>query len=116
MVAALRSRVVACVLVLFSFMGTTGVWHVADDDPDCALPASHDHSAHHERITRSTPAQAPTHCAICHWLQGFRIDSLPGTAVTGVNRSPGLLPTGTRNPHELLVRVDVPSRAPPAQV
>ena len=114
MVSALRSRIVACVLVLFSFMGTTGAWHVADDDPDCALPASHDHSAHHERLTRSTPVQAPTHCAICHWLQGFRTDSVPSTTVAAADPSRGLLQTGTHNPHEFLVRVDVPSRAPPA--
>ena len=116
MVSALRSRVVACVLVLFSFMGTTGAWHVADDDPDCALPAGHDHSAHHERITKSIPTQAPSHCAICHWLQGFRTDSVPSTTVATADASSARQHTGTQNPHEILVRVDVPSRAPPAQL
>ena len=116
MVSALRSRVVACVLVLFSFMGTTGAWHVADDDPDCALPASHDHSAHHERLTRPSRAQTPTHCAICHWLQSFRTDSVPRTTVDALDASSNPVHAGPRKPHELLVRVDVPSRAPPAQL
>lgn len=114
MVSALRSRVVACVLVLFSFMGTTGAWHVANDDPDCALPVGHDHSAHHERLAKSAPAQPPSHCAICHWLQGFRTDSVPSTSIAAADASGGPLHIGTQNPHEILVRVDVPSRAPPA--
>jgi len=114
MVSALRSRAVACVLVLFTFMGTTGAWHVADDDPDCAVPVGHNHSAHHERITRPSHAQLPSHCAICHWLQGFRSDSVPRTIVAAQDstRCPAL--ALTRHPHQLLVRVDVPSRAPPA--
>jgi hypothetical protein len=116
MVSALRSRVVACVLVLFSFMGTTGAWHAADDDPDFAAPVAHDHSAHHERINRPTPAQAPSHCAICHWLQHFRTDSVPDTAGGMVDTASGSLHAVARHPHDLLVRVDVPSRAPPAQL
>jgi hypothetical protein len=114
MVPALRSKIVACILVLFTFMGTTGTWHVADDDPDCATPIGHDHSAHHERIGRSTPVEPPSHCAICHWLQGFRTDTVPSTAVDAGDTATGLLPTLVTRPYQLLVRVDVPSRAPPA--
>src|SRR5262245_9965684 len=116
MVSALRSKVVACVLVLFTFMGTTGAWHIAADDPDCDAPSSHDHSAHHERLSRPTPAQVPSHCAICHWLQGFRTDSVPSTAVAFDDSNTGYEPALTRRPFELHVRVDVPSRAPPAEV
>jgi len=116
MISALRSKIVACVLVLFTFMGTTGAWHVADDDPDCVTPVGHDHSAHHERINRSTSAQAPSHCAICHWLQGFRTDSVPSTAVGGAAKAKSQLPTHGNQPRQLLVRLDVPSRAPPAQL
>jgi len=116
MLPALRSKIVACVLVLFTFMGTTGAWHVADDDPDCATPVGHDHSAHHERFNRSIPVQAPSHCAICHWLQGFRTDSVPGTIVAAGNTANSPLPAFGNRPHRLLVRVDVPSRAPPAQL
>jgi len=114
MVSVLRSRVVACVLVLFTFMGTTGAWHVAGDDPDCAAPLGHDHSAHHERITSPARQQAPSHCAICHWLQGFRTGSIPGTFVAARDAATGVVLNSSRRPHQLLVRVDVPSRAPPA--
>jgi hypothetical protein len=116
MVPALRSKLVACVLVLFTFMGTTGAWHVADDDPDCAAPVGHDHSAHHERISRSIPVQAPSHCAICHWLQGFRTDSIASTTIIGGIAADRALPAFGSRPPQLLVRVDVPSRAPPAQI
>src|SRR6188768_1687227 len=104
MVSELRSRVVACVLVLFSIMGTTGAWHAAGDDPDCAGPVAHDHSAHHERISRPTQAQPPSHCAICHWLQSFRTDSVPGTAAATADTASGPLHTAARHPYELLVR------------
>ena len=114
MVSALRSRVVACVLVLFTFMGTTGSWHVADDDPDCAAGVTHDHSAHHERLNSARPSQPPSHCAICHWLQSFRIDSVPRTAFDTDNVSNAAVLVRDRRPHQFLARVDVPSRAPPA--
>jgi hypothetical protein len=114
MVSALRSRVVACVLVLVSFMGTTGAWHVADDDPDCAVPVGHDHAAHHERISRPSSAQAPSHCAICHWLQSFRTGSIPCTVVASRDTATGPVAALVRRPRQFLVRVDVPSRAPPA--
>jgi len=115
MVSALRSRVVACVLVLFTVMGTTGAWHVGDDDPDCAAATAHDHSAHHERLNAASRSLAPSHCAICHWLHGFRVDSVPraaGVPDDAANRPELAL---VRHPRQLLVRVDVPSRAPPAQ-
>jgi hypothetical protein len=114
MIPALRSRAVACVLVLFTTMGTTGVWHAADDDPDFAPAAVHDHAAHHERVGASRTPQAPTHCAICHWLQGFRIDSVPSPTPAGDATTSRLLRAGNRSPHQPLVRIDVPSRAPPA--
>jgi hypothetical protein len=116
MVSALRSKVVACVLVLFSFMGTTGAWHVADDDPDCATPVGHDHSAHHERMARSIPAQAPSHCAICHWLQGFRTDSVATTTVAAGDTANSLIPALSASRPQRFVRVDVPSRAPPSPI
>ena len=115
MVSALRSRVVACVLVLFTFMGTTGAWHVGDDDPDCAAATAHDHSAHHERLSAASRSQAPSHCAICHWLHGFRVDSVPRTAAAPDDSANGPVLALARHLRQLLVRVDVPSRAPPAQ-
>src|SRR4029450_12863287 len=60
--------------IVLTFLGTSGSWHVDSDDPDCAVPVAHNHSAHHERLVR-TPQPAPlVHCAICPWLQSFRID------------------------------------------
>jgi len=126
MVAAFRSaglghrasasrRLLACLLVLLTFMGTSGAWHVGGDDPDCATPTGHDHSAHHERIARPAPTQAPVHCAICHWLQGFRTDSVAGTGIAERDSATGPVMSLHRRPRQFLVRIDVPSRAPPAQ-
>ena len=115
MVSALRSRVVASVLVLFSFMGTTGAWHAAGDDPDCATPTGHNHSAHHERLNAASKTQPPTHCAICHWLQGFRTDAAQAAVIAAADTSSSPVLALTRRPRQFLVRVDVPSRAPPAQ-
>lgn len=116
MVSALRSRIVACVLALFTFMGTTGSWHASDDDPDCSTAAAHDHSAHRERLSPAKHAPAPSHCAICHWLQGFRTDSVPATVVADRDATNSPVLTRGSNPRQRLVRVDVPSRAPPAQL
>jgi hypothetical protein len=44
-----RSRVTALALIILTFLGTTGSWHVDSDDPDCAVPVAHNHSSHHER-------------------------------------------------------------------
>jgi hypothetical protein len=114
MVSALRSRAVACVLVLFSFMGTTGAWHVGDDDPDCAVALGHDHSAHHERLAKSSPEQPPSHCAICHWLQGFRTGSVPSAVVASQDAASAPVAGLVSRPRQFLAHVDVPSRAPPA--
>lgn len=114
MIRALRSRLVACVLTVFTVMGTTGAWHAAGDDPDCAPQAVHDHTAHHERLAKATPVQAPTHCAICHWLQGFGTDSLPDARVAFADTASATILALARRHADRLVRVDVPSRAPPA--
>src|ERR1051325_11491329 len=68
-----RSRVTALALIVLTFLGTSGSWHVDIDDPDCAAPVAHNHSAHNERLVHASAA-TPTHCAICHWLRAFRID------------------------------------------
>lgn len=115
MVSALRSRVVSCVLVLFTLMGTTGTWHAAGDDPDCGTATTHDHSAHHERLNAARRTTPPAHCAICHWLQGFRTDTIPAAAATPRDATSSPVLALTRRPRQLLVRIDVPSRAPPAQ-
>ena len=115
MVSAIRSRAVACVLVLFTFVGTTGAWHAADDDADFVGATLHDHSAHHERLTAGRSSAAPAHCAICHWLQGFRIDAVAGGTLGGDDAERGAVLALARNPRQSLVRVDVPARAPPAQ-
>ena len=75
MVAPQRSRLLALVLAALTFVGSTGAWH-APDDPDCFDGiVLHDHSAHHERFGKATQGSTPEHCAICHWLQSFRIGS-----------------------------------------
>lgn len=80
-----RSRPLAVVLIVLTMLGTTATWH-APDDPDC-YPGFmlHDHAAHHARLAAPVAATAPEHCAICHWLQTFRID---GTRQAGLPFTP----------------------------
>lgn len=114
MIAALRSRLVAGILVLFTVVGSTGIWHTAgDDDVDFVTAAGHDHSEHRERLSGATPAGMPAHCAICHWLHGFRTDSPPASVVVTDQVPADPVLELSRRPHQLHVRVDVPSRAPP---
>lgn len=113
MVPALRSRFVACLLIVFTVLGTSGTWHVADDR-DFDTPTHHDHSAHHARFNAATPADGPTHCAICHWLQGFRTDAVPDTRIAHGDAGAVAILALNRAPVQQLARLDVPSRAPPA--
>ena len=117
MLAAVRlasRRFLACILIVFTFVGTSGAWHVGDDDPDCRGVLIHDHSAHHPRLARGTLSHAPAHCAICHWLQGFRTDSPPETRIASDNSVDAPVAARSRHVLELLARLAVPSRAPPA--
>lgn len=113
MLRVFRSRLLAYVLMALTVIGTSGAWHVADD-PDCATPAAHDHSAHHERFSSGSAREIPTHCAICHWLQGFRTDAPPDTRIVrGAGGHAAVV--ASRPPRvQQLARLSVPSRAPPA--
>ena len=117
MLAAVRSasrRFLACVLIVFTFVGTSGAWHVPGDDPDCTDVVIHDHSAHHPRLARATVSDAPVHCAICHWLQTFRTDPPPNTRIAFDESAAAPVVSTSQHVVELLGRLDVPSRAPPA--
>ena len=114
MIPAMRSRLVACILIVFTFVGTSGAWHAGDDDPDYTTPAAHDHAAHHATVNVATTATEAGHCAICHWLQTFRIDSVPDMRVVFGDAARAPFLALTRRAAPLLVRLDIPSRAPPA--
>lgn len=98
--------------MLLTFVGTTTLPHGDDADADQAL-VIHDHTAHHERLRLPAAAGAPTHCALCHWLQSLRVGavrqargpvSAVATRVFLARRSADLRTV------ELL---NLPSRAPP---
>src|SRR5689334_4047454 len=77
MVALKRCKALALALIALTVLGTSGSWHVAADDPDAPALVLHDHSAHRAQFkTAAASHEAPTHCAICHWLQSFRADSV----------------------------------------
>jgi hypothetical protein len=109
-----RSRHVALALVVLTFLGTNGSWHVDPGDPDFVSPLPHNHSAHHERLTAKVAATAPAHCAICHWLQTFRTDgarqSRDDLASAGRSTGPMPLLAAIRSADTL----NLPSRAPPS--
>jgi len=105
--------VTALALILLTFLGTTGSWHVDSEDPDFTVPVTHNHSAHHERLVRTAAAAPIVHCAICHWLQSFRID---GARQARHERAPSGQSAGS---NALFIaihsadRLNLPSRAPP---
>ena len=114
--AVLRSRLLAWVLVVLTVLGSSGSWHVDTDDPDFATTVPHDHSRHDAQFDRRAPSPAPTHCAICHWLQAFRIDGA-GQARVPFERdgsAPAFRPVAPALRTAALF--DVPSRAPPVPV
>lgn len=70
-----RSRLLSVLLSVLTVLGTGGTWHPAGDDPDCAtVLVVHDHAFHQRRVAAPAASRPLTHCAICHWLQSFRID------------------------------------------
>ena len=108
-----RSRLLAVVLIVFTFVGTTGSWHVADD-PDCYSGiVLHDHSAHHARVGTPTAATTPTHCAICHWLQTFRIDGARQTRVPFAADSYARFTESVHSPALSVATISIAPRAPP---
>ena len=109
-----RSRRLSLALIVLTFLGTGGSWHVGTDDPDCADLVTHDHSAHHERFGRtSAPAPTPSHCAICHWLQAFRSDAVRHARVQFAVAQSDAAPLGQFAPIRSGDPLDLPSRAPP---
>jgi hypothetical protein len=109
-----RSRVTALALIVLTFLGTTGSWHVDSDDPDFTVPVAHNHSAHHERLVRTAAAAPVVHCAICHWLQSFRIDGARQARDYG---APAGQTAGANAPSVAFHsadRLNLPSRAPPS--
>lgn len=108
-----RSRVLALLLAWLTLLGTSGSWHVDNDDPDCAAPVAHDHSAHHERFNRATATEAPAHCAICHWLQAFRAGAVRQPRVPFVSASARVSARPLVQAIRSADRLALPSRAPP---
>src|SRR5215218_1325882 len=114
--AAHRSRLVALTLIVLTFLGTSGSWHVDDAaDPDCAVQVvAHDHGHHDAQFAPPSTPSAPTHCAICHWLQTFRADAVRHARAA---TTPDLQIAGavaTSNHVQAGNRIALPSRAPPA--
>ena len=111
----MRSKLIARVLIVLTFLGASGSGHASNDDPELQPRlVAHDHNAHQERFGGPLTTTEPTHCAICHWLQSFRSDSVRDARVqfsdTAYSRRP-IAATGHVGAIDLL---DIPSRAPPA--
>ena len=103
----------ATVLTAMVVLGTVDWWHA--DDEDGALPAFHDHRAHHPIFTPvRTAARAPDHCFLCHWLRtlgnGFGSVAQYRLAATNARHVPHIVTCRTSD----LVASLVPARAPPA--
>jgi hypothetical protein len=113
--AVQRSRMVAIVLAVLTFLGTSGSWHADADDPDCAIDLiAHSHSAHHARLGTPAGPVSPVHCAICHWLQAFRSDAVRHMRVPLASDSCRRAFVTDIQAIRTETRIDLPSRAPPA--
>jgi hypothetical protein len=111
----MRSRTLAAALILLTFLGTSGSWHVEGDDPDfLPPPATHNHSTHHDAFRTPVAQDGASHCAICHWLQMFRAGTLRHSRVQFVTTSQNARNAAATPPVRLAALLDVPSRAPPA--
>ena len=105
----------AAALILLTFLGTSGSWHLEDDDPDfLPLAATHDHSTHHESLRTPAHPEGTAHCAICHWLQMFRASALRHARVQLVSASNSARVMTAIPSLRAAALLDVPSRAPPA--
>jgi hypothetical protein len=113
MVALKRCKALALALIALTFLGTSGSWHVAADDRDAPVLVVHDHAAHDARFRGASSHEPPSHCAICHWLQSFRSDSVRNDGVRFASACAG----SVRTPYAVDVptadRVALPPRAPP---
>ena len=112
--ALLRSRLLAWTLIVLTVLGSSGSWHSDSDDPDFAAPFPHNHAHHDARLDHRVPPSAPTHCAICHWLQAFRSDEAAHATVPLRPDDPSPAVRTRTIALRSAARIDVPSRAPPA--
>src|SRR4051812_6484752 len=111
----MRSKTLAVALIVLTFLGTSGSWHVEADDPDfLPAPAAHNHSAHHEGFRTPVVPDGPAHCAICHWLQMFRASAPRHARVQFATPSHHARIVPATPPIRIAALLDVPSRAPPA--
>jgi hypothetical protein len=110
-----RSRPLAVILIVLTFLGTSGSWHLDRDDPDFLGPVvGHNHAAHHAAFRAPAVREVASHCAICHWLQMFRASSVRHARVqlpASAQRARAITAVPPLRAADL---VDLPSRAPPA--
>ena len=105
--------VCAALLTAMVVLGTVDWWHA--DDEDGALPAFHDHRAHHRMFTPvRAAARTADHCYLCHWLRtlgnGFGSVAQYRLAATTLRHVPYIVTCRTSD----LVASLVAARAPPA--
>jgi hypothetical protein len=110
-----RSKLSARVLIVLTLLGTSGSWHPIGDDPEFQSQViAHDHSSHGNRFWTPAAAKDPSHCAICHWLQSFRSDSVRHTRVQFVDTAYRRVPTAGIGLVRAIDLLNIPPRAPPA--
>ena len=109
------SKLTAGALIVLTFLGASGSWHASNDDPDLQPQlVAHNHGAHAERFRAPLTAAEPAHCAICHWLQSFRSDSVRDARVQLSDTTYSPRPIATTDRAGAIDLLHIPSRAPPA--
>jgi hypothetical protein len=78
------------------------------------MPVAHNHSAHHEQLRVPPDRSASEHCALCHWLQTFRADGTRALRAHVIAASQHERAFTAVQPLLTAVRLELPSRAPPA--
>jgi hypothetical protein len=113
MVALKRCRALALALIALTVLGTSGSWHVAADDPDAPVLVVHDHSTHDAHFRAASSHEPPSHCAICHWLQSFRADSIADNGPRFASDRSSGAGTAYFDNVRRADRLSLPTRAPP---
>ena len=113
MIALRRCKALTLALIALTFLGTSGSWHIAADDPDAPLLVVHDHSAHDAHFRDAASHEAPSHCAICHWLQSFRSDSVRAGGIRFAAGQVGRAGAVDLEAVSTADRLTLPPRAPP---
>jgi hypothetical protein len=101
------------VLGSFTALGTLSTAHsVCSDELSITEGTGHFPGSH--VLKTAQPREAPTHCALCHWMQSFRGGRVRASGIVTVDRHVAAPPRIVVHRTRAAARLALPPRAPPA--